>query len=148
MSDPVATAVATKTVAMAKGPASTSVGGEYDEPKFFTTNDLVIALEKQKLEMEANFAKEREARSAMHMPSVGAQLPPPSASANTAPVPPSQFGGPYQWVYPTPKAEKPKYNFNGNPPVLTKDSNFLDWKVLMANYLVHVSQEMWDLIES
>ena len=82
------------------------------------------------------------------MPSVGAQSPPPSASANTAPAPPSQFGGPYQWVYPTPKAEKPKYIFNGNPLVLTKDSNFLDWKVLMADYLVHVSQEMWDLVKS
>ena len=32
--------------------------------------------------------------------------------------------------------------------MLTNDSNFLDWKVLMADYLVHVSQEMWDLVES
>ena len=57
-------------------------------------------------------------------------------------------GGPYQWDYPTPKLVEPKYNFNGNPPVLTEAFNFLDWKMLMANYLRFVCEAMWSLIDT
>ena len=51
-------------------------------------------------------------------------------------------------TYPAPKLDKPKYNFNGKAPVLTKDTNFLDWRVGMANYLRFVYEEMWDLIDT
>ena len=43
---------------------------------------------------------------------------------------------------------EPKYNFNGNPPVLIENTNLLDWKSLMADYLRFVCEPMWNLIES
>ena len=75
-----------------------------------------------------------------------AQMPPLAASANTTPERPLQRGGPYQWEYPTPKLEVPKYNFNGSPPEITKTTNFLDWKVHMAYYLRFVCEPMWNLL--
>ena len=68
--------------------------------------------------------------------------------ANPGSEAPLQRGGPYQWDYPTPKLVEPKYNFNGNPPQLTKATNFLDWKMLMADYLRFVCEPMWKLIET
>ena len=129
-------------------PPSVTASVEVDNHKMFTSDDLVQALAKQKLDMEANFAREMASRAAMHVPSGVALLPPQPASANTAPGPSSQSGGAYQWTYPPPKLEKPKYNFNGNPPILTKDANFLNWRVAMADYLRFVCEEMWDLIDT
>ena len=129
-------------------PSTGNVSVDLEDPKLFTSSDLVQALEKQKRDMEAEFAKMKASASETQTSSGAAPRPPQAAFVYPGSELPLQRGGPYQWDYPTPKLVEPKYNFNGNPPVLTETTNFLDWKSLMADYLRFVCEPMWNLIDS
>ena len=137
-------ASATLTVPPSTGIASVDI----EDPKLFTSDDMVKALENQKREMEAAFAKMKATASESQTSSGVAPRPSQAAFVYPGSELPLQRGSPYQWEYPTPKLVEPKYNFNGNPPVLTETTNFLDWKSLMADYLRFVCEPMWNLIDS
>src|SRR4051812_28717479 len=115
-------------------PSTGNVTYEIEDPKLFTSGDmekaLQHALETQRKEMEASFAKLKAPASESQTSSGVAPRSPQAAFVYPGTEAPLQRGSPYQWDYPAPRLVEPKYNFNGNPPVLTENTNFLDWKVL------------------
>ena len=129
-------------------PSTGNVSVDIEDPKLFTSDDMVKALEKQKRDMEAAFAKMKATASESQTSSGAAPRPPQAAFVYPGSELPLQRSSPYQWENPTPKLVEPKYNFNGNPPVLIETTNFLDWKSLMADYLRFVCEPMWNLIDS
>src|SRR3954469_15077152 len=133
-------------------PSTGNVTYEIEDPKLFTSGymekDLQHALENQRKEMEASFAKMKAPASESQTSSGAAPRSPQAAFVYPSSEAPLQRGSPYQWDYPAPRIVEPKYNFNGNPPVLTENTNFLDWKSLMADYLRFVCEPMWNLIDS
>src|ERR1041385_6699370 len=133
-------------------PSTGHVSYEIEDPKLFTSGDMENALQKaldnQRKEMEASFARLKASASESQTSSGAAPRSPQATFVHPGSEAPLQRGGPYQWDYPAPKLVEPKYNFNGNPPVLTENTNFLDWKSLMADYLRFVCEPMWNLIDS
>ena len=127
-------------------PSTGNVSFEIEDPKLFTSGDMEKALQKalenQRKEMESSFAN-MKATTSESQTSSG---PAPRSSRADFVYPgseaPLQRGSPYQWDYPAPRLVEPKYNFNGNPLVLTEASNFLDWKMLMGDYLRFLCEAM------
>jgi len=111
-------------------PSTGNVSYEIEDPKLFTSGDmekaLQHALENQRKEMEASFAKLKAPASESQTSSGAAPRSPQAAFVYPGTEAPLQRGSPYQWDYPAPKLVEPKYNFNGNPPVQTENTNFLD----------------------
>src|SRR3954463_10685366 len=103
---------------------------------------MMQALEKQKRYMEAAFAKMKPSTSESQTSSGAPTRPPQAAFVYPGSEPTLQRGSPCQWEYPAPKLVESKYNFDGNPPVLTEKTNFLDWKSLMEDYLRFVVEPM------
>src|SRR3954467_15797550 len=112
-------------------PSRGNVSYEIEDPKLFTSGDmekaLQQALENQRKEMEASFAKMKAPASESQTSSGVAPRSPQAATVYPGSEAPLQRGSPYQWEYPAPKLVKPKYTFNGNLSVLTDNTNFLDW---------------------
>src|SRR3954471_10057361 len=133
-------------------PPTGNVSYEIEDLKLFTSGDmekaLQHALENQRKEMEASFAKMKALASESQTSSGAAPRSPHAAFVYPGSEAPLQRGSPCQWDYPAPRLVEPKYNFNGNPRVLTENTNFLDWKSLMADYLRFVCEPMWNLIDS
>src|SRR3954471_3556785 len=125
-------------------PSTGNVTYEIEDPKLFTSGDmekaLQHALENKRKEMEASFAKLKAPASESQTSSGSAPRSPQAAFVYPGTEAPLQRGSPYQWDYPAPRLVEPKYNFNGNPPVLTENTNLLDWKSLMADYLRFVCE--------
>src|SRR3954467_14826480 len=101
-------------------PSRGNVSYEIEDPKLFTSGDmekaLQHALENQRKEMEASFAKMKAPASESQTssgaaPRLQATFVYPGFEA------PLQSGSPYQWDCPAPRLVGPKYNFNGNLPV-------------------------------
>src|ERR1041385_3576019 len=109
---------------------------------------LQKALDNQRKEMEASFVRLKASASESQTSSGAAPRSPQATFVHPGSEAPLQRGGPYQCDYTAPKLVEPKYNFNRNPPVLTENTNFLDWKSLMADYLRFVCERMWNLIDS
>src|ERR1041385_3494572 len=133
-------------------PSTGHVSYEIEDPKLFTSGDMEKALQKaldnQRKEMEASFARFKASASKSQTSSGAAPRSPQATFVHPGSEAPLQRSGPYQWDYTTPKLVEPKYNFNDNPPVLTENTNFLDWKSLMADYLRFVCEQIWNLIDS
>src|SRR4051812_44420121 len=133
-------------------PSTGHVSYEVEDPKLFTSGDMEKALQKsldnQRKEMEASFARLKASASESQTSSGAAPRSPQATFVHPGSEVPFQRGGPNKWDYLAPNLVEPKYNFNGNPPVLTENTNFLDWKSLMADYLRFVCEPMWNLIDS
>src|ERR1041385_7639425 len=127
-------------------PSTGHVSYEIEDPNFFTSGDMEKALQKaldnQRKEMVASFARLKASASESQTSSGAAPRSPHATFVHPGSEAPLQRGGPYQWDYPSPKLVEPKYNFNDNPPVLTENTNFLDWKSLMADYLRFVCEQI------
>src|SRR3954468_16605671 len=110
-------------------PSTGNVSYEIEDPKLFTSGDMEKALQKaldnQRKEMEASFARMKAPASESQTSSGAAPRSPQATSVHPGSEVPLQIGGPYQWDYPAPKLVEPKYNFNDNSPVLTENTNFL-----------------------
>ena len=61
--------------------------------------------------------------------------------------PPSNEHSSVPWLYARPQVEKPRYNPQGKPPLLTATADFALWKVAMQDHLRHGNDEMLEIIE-
>ena len=106
------------------------------EVKSFTSEDLERALAKQKEEHEASL----EALVPLRLATLSTMLAPLSGGATSRPTvptpslgqqPPSNEHTSVPWLYARPQVEKPRYNPQGKPPLLTTTADFALWKVAM-----------------
>ena len=61
--------------------------------------------------------------------------------------PPSNEHTSVPWLYARPQVEKPRYNPQGKPPLLTATADFALWKVAMQDHLQHGNDEMLEILE-
>src|SRR3954466_4862494 len=111
-------------------PSTRTVSYEIEDPKLFTSGDMEKALQKalenQRKEMEASFARMKAPASESQTSSGAAPRSPQATFVYPGSEVPLRRGGPYQLDYPAPNLVEPKYNFNGNPLVLTENTIFWD----------------------
>ncbi len=110
------------------------------EVKSFTSQDLERALVKQKEEHDASL----EALVQMRLATLSTVLAPLSGGAASRPTvpasslgqqPPSNEHASVPCLYARPQVEKPRYNPQGKPPLLSATSDFALWRVAMQDHL-------------
>ena len=127
-------------------------GEASSEVKSFTSQDLERALAKQKEEHDASL----EALVQLRLATLSAVLGPHSSGVGSRPTvptsslgqqPPSNEHASVPWLYARPQVEKPRYNPQGKPPLLTATADFALWKVAMQDHLRHGNDEMLEIME-
>ena len=111
-------------------------GETSSEVKTFTSEDLEQALAKQKEEHDASL----EALVQLRLATLSVVLAPHSSGVSPSPTvpisslgqqPPSNEHTSVPWLYARPQVEKPRYNPQGKPPLLSATSDFALWRVAM-----------------
>ena len=127
-------------------------GEASSEVKSFTSQDLERALAKQKEEHDASL----EALVQLRLATLSAVLAPHSSGVGSRPTvptsslgqqPPSNEHASVPWLYARPQVEKPRYNPQGKPPLLSATSDFALWRVAMQDHLRHGNDEMLEIME-
>ena len=104
-------------------------GEASSEVKSFTSEDLEWALDRKKEEHDASL----EALVQMRLATLSMVLAPLLGGATSRPIvptpslgqqPPSNEHASVPWLYARPQVEKPRYNPQGKPPLLSATSDF------------------------
>ena len=122
------------------------------ETKSFPSEDMELALAKQKEEHDASL----ESLVQMRLATLTMMLAPLSGGAASRPTvptpslgqqPPSNDHSSVPWPSARPQVEKPKYNPQGKPPLLDDTNDFALWRVAMQDHLRYGNDEMLEILE-